>query len=166
MEAANGNWERNHGIKKTITTLVHCEQNTSYIVAAPRKVIFVHPFRRANTDFPVTKFGYGLLLGCRSGLDRIPDKKTFFGDVDVRNVIGEKPRKKVFTGCSGTLTQSIERGRISRKKPLMFVRVENGVTKFSPQRQKTTPKFSKKNIGSGKPFSVRAIFIFYWPREN
>ena len=34
----------------------------------------------------------------------------------------------------------------------MFARVENGVTKFSPKRQKT-PKFSKKN-GSGKQFSV------------
>ena len=30
------------------------------------------------------------------------------------------------------------------REPLIIARVENGVTKFSPQRQKT-PKFSKKN---------------------
>ena len=31
------------------------------------------------------------------------------------------------------------------REPLMFARVENGVTKFSPKRQKT-PKFSKKKV--------------------
>ena len=39
------------------------------------------------------------------------------------------------------------------REPLIIARVENGVTKFSPQRQKT-PKFSRKKLGSGKQFSV------------
>ena len=39
------------------------------------------------------------------------------------------------------------------REPLIIARVENGVTKFSPQRQKT-PKFSRKKFGSGKQFSV------------
>jgi len=45
------------------------------------------------------------------------------------------------------------------REPLIIARVENGVTKFSPQRQKT-PKFSKWNCRSGKPFSV-GNFHFY-----
>ena len=35
----------------------------------------------------------------------------------------------------------------------MFARVENGVTKFSPKRQKT-PKFSKKKLDQEQQFSV------------
>ena len=38
------------------------------------------------------------------------------------------------------------------REPLIFVRVENGVTKFSPKRQKT-PKFSKKKWIRKKVFS-------------
>ena len=44
------------------------------------------------------------------------------------------------------------------RDPLIIARVENGVTKFSPQRQKG-PKFSKKN-GSGKQFSVGNFHFF------
>ena len=44
----------------------------------------------------------------------------------------------------------------------MFARVENGVTKFSPKRQKT-PKFSNK-MDQENSFQW-GIFIF-WPREN
>ena len=41
---------------------------------------------------------------------------------------------------------------------MIIARVENGVTKFSPQRQKT-PRFSKK-IGPGKEFSVWNFHFF------
>ena len=44
------------------------------------------------------------------------------------------------------------------REPLIIARVENGVTKFSPQRQKT-PKNSKTNFGSGKQFSVGNFHI-------
>jgi hypothetical protein len=49
------------------------------------------------------------------------------------------------------------------REPLIIARVENGVTKFSPQRQKT-PKFSKKELDQEN--SVQwGIFIF-WPLEK
>ncbi len=50
------------------------------------------------------------------------------------------------------------------REPLIIARVENGVTKFSPQRQKTPKKFKNK-IGSGKQFSVR-IFHFFGRRKT
>ena len=50
----------------------------------------------------------------------------FFGDVRKEN--GQNP-EKVFTVCSDTVSQSIERGRITREEPSMFAKVENGVTK-------------------------------------
>ena len=42
--------------------------------------------------------------------------------------------------------------------PLIIARVEKGVTKFSPQRQKT-PKFSKKKLDQENSFQW-GIFIF------
>ena len=39
------------------------------------------------------------------------------------------------------------------REPLIIARVENGVTKFSPQRQKT-PKISKKNLTRKTVFST------------
>ena len=45
------------------------------------------------------------------------------------------------------------------REPLIIARVENGVKRFSPQRQKT-PKFSKEKIGSGKQFSVGNFHFF------
>jgi len=44
------------------------------------------------------------------------------------------------------------------REPLIIARVENGVTKFSPQRQKT-PKFSKKKLDQENSFQW-GIFIF------
>ena len=44
------------------------------------------------------------------------------------------------------------------REPLIMARVENGVTKFSPQRQKT-PKFSKKELDQENSFQW-GIFIF------
>jgi len=46
---------------------------------------------------------------------------------------------------------------------MIIARFENGVTKFSPQRQKT-PKFSKRKMDHENSFQW-GIFIF-WPREN
>ena len=44
------------------------------------------------------------------------------------------------------------------REPWIIARVENGVTKFSPQRQKT-PKFSKKKLDQENSFQW-GIFIF------
>ena len=58
------------------------------------------------------KPGYGLLLGCRSGLDRGPFEKTFFWQ-------SSNPKTgKIFTLCFGPRSQSIGRGRISREGAL------------------------------------------------
>ena len=52
------------------------------------------------------------------------------------------------------------------REPLIIARVENGVTTFSPQRQKiTTPEFSKKN-GSGKQFLVGNFLFFGRGKTN
>jgi len=44
------------------------------------------------------------------------------------------------------------------REPFIIARVENGVTKFSPQRQKT-PKFSKRKMDQENSFQW-GIFIF------
>ena len=44
------------------------------------------------------------------------------------------------------------------REPMIIARFENGVTKFSPQRQKT-PKFSKKKMDQENSFQW-GIFIF------
>ena len=46
----------------------------------------------------------------------------------------------------------------------MFARVENGVTKFSPKKQKT-PKIWIRNSAVFNIYSAWGIFIF-WPRKN
>ena len=49
------------------------------------------------------------------------------------------------------------------REPLIIARIENGVTKFSPQRQKTPKKSRKKWIVRKTVFSASAqwgIFIF------
>jgi len=46
------------------------------------------------------------------------------------------------------------------REPLIIARVENGVTKFSPQRQKT-PKFSKKKWIKKTVFSGEFNFHFF-----
>tara|TARA_B100000524_G_scaffold97267_1_gene46257 strand:- start:38 stop:307 length:270 start_codon:yes stop_codon:yes gene_type:complete len=49
------------------------------------------------------------------------------------------------------------------REPLIIARVENGVTKFSPQRQKT-PKFSKNKLDRENSFQWG--FFIFWPRQN
>ena len=47
---------------------------------------------------------------------------------------------------------------------MIIARVENGVTKSSPQRLKT-PKFSKKKMDQEITI-FNGEFSFFWPREN
>ena len=65
------------------------------------------------------------------------------------------PQKTVKSSSDGRARHRNQSGVVELvgRDPWIIARVENGVTKFSPKRQKT-PKFSKEN-GSGKQFSVR-----------
>jgi hypothetical protein len=88
------------------------------------------------------KSGYGLLLGCRSGLDGGPFEKTFFDDVRKKNW----PKTgKVFIVCFGPASQSIGRGRLSREGALDVresrERRDKIVPKSSPEKQE------KRNFG-------------------
>ena len=85
------------------------------------------------------KSGYGLLLGCRSsGFDGGHDEKTFFNAFP--------PQKKVKSSSDGRAHLRNRSGVVDLvgREPLIIARVENGVTKFSPQRQKTQKKSKRK----------------------
>ena len=124
----------------------------------PKNNIFFLPafFTRLLTPRS-RKSGYGLLLGCRSGLDRGPFEKTFFDKVRTQN-----PRNSSLSVLAHDRNRSGVVELVGRE-PLIIARVENGVTKFWPQRQKT-PKFSKRNLDQENSFQW-GMFIF-WPREN
>ena len=92
------------------------ELNYTYKLAAPRKAFLCNPFVARILTPRSRKSGYGLLVGCRSALHRVFDKTTFFGDVRTKNW---PETRKIFTGCSDTLSKSIGRGRISREGPLV-----------------------------------------------
>ena len=49
------------------------------------------------------------------------------------------------------------------REPLIFARVENGVTKFSPKKEKTYRK--RQNFGS-ETAVFSGEFSFFWPRKN
>ena len=51
------------------------------------------------------------------------------------------------------------------REPLIIARVENGVTKFSPQIDRKRQNFQKK-IGSGKQFSVGNFHFFGRGKTN
>ena len=81
-------------------------------------------------------------------------KKLFFDQVRTQNKPPGKSSLPVLVPCrnrSGVV-------ELVGREPLIIARVENGVTKFSPQRQKT-PKFSKKN-GSGKQLVTVASILW------
>ena len=91
------------------------------------------------------KFGYGLLLGCRSELDGghliLIVKKVFL-------TLFEKEltkNRELFTACLGQPSQSIGRGRISREGALDVresrERRDKIVPIFSPEKQE------KRNFG-------------------
>ena len=98
------------------------------------------------------KSGYGLLLGCRSGFDGGREKKTFF--------CAFPPQKTVKSSSDGRAHLRNRSGVVELvgREPWIIARVENGVTKFSPQNSKM-PKFSK-NIWIRKTvFSVEFSFF-------
>ena len=84
-----------------------------YKLAAPKILFFLPAFvTRLLTPWS-RKSGFGLILGCISGLDAGPFEKTFFWRF--------RPPKnggKIFTVCFGPASQSIGRGRISREGAL------------------------------------------------
>tara|TARA_B100000524_G_scaffold214139_1_gene112326 strand:+ start:281 stop:592 length:312 start_codon:yes stop_codon:yes gene_type:complete len=71
------------------------------------------------------------------------------------------PQKTVKSSSGGRAYHRNRSGVVELvgREPWIIARVENGVTKFSPQRQKTL-KISNKNCRSGKEFSV-GNFHFY-----
>ena len=84
------------------------------------------------------KSGYGLLVGCISGLDAGPFEKNFVWPCSCWN----KKKREIFTVCSGPASQSIGRGRISREGAL-------DVRESRERRDKIVPIFSleKRNFG-------------------
>jgi len=83
------------------------------------------------------KSGYGLLLGCRSGLDGGLFEKLFFDDVRKKN--WPKNAKILFTVCFGPASQSIGRGQLSREEALDVresrERRDKIVPNVSPEKQ-------------------------------
>jgi len=128
--------------------------NILYKLAAPRIAFFLPAFVTRLLTPRSRKSGYGLLLGCRSGLDSGPFDKPFFDDIDPK-----KPGKSSLSFWARHRNRSGVVELVGRE-PLIIARVENGVTKFSPQRQKT-PKFSKKKLDQENSFQWG-----FWPREN
>ena len=108
-----------------------------YELAAPRKA-FLASICRASTDLPVTKIRLWASFGCRSGLDGGPFETTFFGDVETKKPGKSSPSVRVLYRNRSGVVELVER------EPLMFARVENGVTKFSPKKQKSS-KFWIRN---------------------
>ena len=101
----------------------------------------------------LVKSSYGLLLGCRSGLDFGPSEKTFFDKVRT-----QKPGK---SSALSVLVHGLNRSgvvELVEREPLIIAGVENGVIKLSPKRQKT-PKFSKNKMDRENSFQW-GIFIF------
>ena len=78
-------------------------------------------------------------------------KKLFFDDFDP-----PKPGKSSLSVLAHHRNRSGVVELVGRE-PLIIARVENGVTKFSPKRQKT-PKFSKRNLDKENSFKW-GIFI-------
>ena len=109
----------------------------------------------AITDPPVTKIRLWASLGCKSPLDGEPFKKTylFFDDFEP-NKSGKSSTSVLVPYCnrSGVV-------ELVGREPLIFARVENSVTNFSPKRQKT-PKFSKTILDQKQQFSVGNFHFF------
>ena len=89
------------------------------------------------------------------GLDGGPCEKLFFDDFDPK-----KPGKSSLSVLVHDRNRSGVVELVGRE-PLIIARVENGVTKFSPQRQKT-PKFSKKNWTRKTVFSASGEFYSHF----
>ena len=100
------------------------------------------------------KSGYGLLSGCRSGLDEGPFKKTFCWWCSKKQ-LAKNRAMKIFTPsvrCSGPLYRNRSSVvELVRREPLMFAKVENGVTKSCQHFRR---KNSKKMEYVGVKFST------------
>ena len=103
-----------------------------YNTGSPRQdeLFFLPAFVAQKMTPRSRKSGYGLLLGCRSGLDGGPFEKLFSDDVRKKNW----PKTgKIFTVCFGLLVRHRNRSGVVDlvgREPLMFAKVENGVTKL------------------------------------
>ena len=93
----------------------------------------------------------------------------FFWGVDQDSMVGAKKKlflyafplqKTVKSSSDGSAHLRNRSGVVELvgREPLIIARVENDVTKFSPQRLKT-PKFSKKKLDQENSFQW-GIFIF------
>ena len=112
------------------------------------------------------KSGYGLLLGCRSGFDRGPFEKLFLDEVRT-----QKPGKYSLSVLAHGRNRSGVVESVGRE-PLIIARVENGVTKFSPQSDRKRQNFQKnwirKTVFSGEfqftnfHFFGRGKTNFFW----
>ena len=103
-------------------------QGYNYKLAAPRNVFFLPAFVTRLLTPRSRKSGYWLLLGCRSGFDA-GHEKNFFSALP--------PQKTVKTSSGGRARHRNRSGVVELvgREPWIIARVENGVTKFSPQRQ-------------------------------
>ena len=110
----------------------------TYTSWPPRNTFFWPAFVTRILTPRSRKSGYGLLLGCRSGFDAGHEKKTFFNAFP--------PQKTVKTSSGGRARHRNRSGVVELvgREPLIFARVENGETEFSPEKQKT-PKFWIRN---------------------
>jgi len=115
-----------------------CIRHT-YKLTAPRKEFFWPAFVTRILTPRSRKSSYGFLLGCRSPLDAGPFVKTFFW---MRYMFEPAIKTARKSSPASVLVRHRNRSGVVKlvgMEPLMFARVENGVTKFSPKRQ--TPKF-------------------------
>ena len=100
---------------------------------AKKRIFFWPAFVTRSLTPRSQKSGYGLLLGCRlpQDLDGGHEKNNFF--------YAFPPQKTVKSSSDGRDRHRNWSGVVDLvgREPLIIARVENGVTKFSPKRQKT-----------------------------
>ena len=105
------------------------------------------------------KSGYGLLLGCRSPLDGGHEKKIFYAFPPQKPMESSSDGRDHHRNRSGVV-------ELVGREPLIFAKVENGVTKFLPQSDRKSKKNHKKNV-LGTAVSVGNFhFRLFWPRDN
>ena len=112
------------------------------VTSSPRQdeLLFWPAFVTRKMSPRSRKSGYGLLLGCRSGLDGGREKKTFFScfSSSKNHEIKTSDGRARHRNRSGVVD-------LVGREPLIIARVENGVTKFSPKRRRKRQIFQKKN---------------------
>ena len=114
----------------------------SYKLAAPKILFFLPAFVTRLLTPRSRNSGCGLLLGCRSGLDGGHEKLTFFWRCS-KKIIGQKPGNSSSDGRAWHRNRSGVVELVGRE-PLMFAKVENGVTKSC---QNLRRKKRKNNFG-------------------